>query len=386
MSPPSLKNVAFWDYWDNTQWAEEIGVGGTRVQVMSLSHGWIWFIPISPTRSSVGLVTAADYFKQCNMSKEELYMKSLQEVPRIAELLKEGKREGTVRATKDWSFYSNKAYGTNWFLVGESLGFADPILSAGLTLTHRGAQELAYTIIALDEQAYEAEWLKVQYQYFQIKRVQQHIQFANFWYASNGQLSDLRAYTAKIAEESGLNLTTKDAFRWLGTGGFIEEYIFSVGFGGVGLTVVSDLLEIIMKGDIQAKYAFNWSLNKYNMFEANLEGAKEAHIAYYKAGKVNQCRCFVRGNKKLPILEVFSAILKALGYQQWGTTALLDRIIEIVQGVEGNANRPPEVIITACAPVLEFMLTEGWIRGWFDPAMPKRTFSSLGAAGAGLAA
>jgi hypothetical protein len=43
-----LQNIAIWDYWTNAEWADEIGVGGTRVQVMSLSHGWIWFIPLGP--------------------------------------------------------------------------------------------------------------------------------------------------------------------------------------------------------------------------------------------------------------------------------------------------------------------------------------------------
>jgi flavin-dependent dehydrogenase len=34
-----LQNVAFWDYWENAEWAVEIGVGGTRVQVLSLGSG-----------------------------------------------------------------------------------------------------------------------------------------------------------------------------------------------------------------------------------------------------------------------------------------------------------------------------------------------------------
>src|SRR5690349_14340026 len=31
--PSHLKNVAFWDYWQNADWAVEIGTGGTRIQV-----------------------------------------------------------------------------------------------------------------------------------------------------------------------------------------------------------------------------------------------------------------------------------------------------------------------------------------------------------------
>ena len=45
-----LRNIAVWDYWRNADWAVEIGVGATRIQVRSLPYGWIWFIPIGPTR------------------------------------------------------------------------------------------------------------------------------------------------------------------------------------------------------------------------------------------------------------------------------------------------------------------------------------------------
>src|SRR5579862_1868115 len=34
--PSNLMNVAFWDYWQNAEWAVEIGSGGTKIQVMSL--------------------------------------------------------------------------------------------------------------------------------------------------------------------------------------------------------------------------------------------------------------------------------------------------------------------------------------------------------------
>ena len=47
--PTNLKNIAIWDYWENAKWADEIGVGGTRVQVLSQPHGWMWFIPLGPT-------------------------------------------------------------------------------------------------------------------------------------------------------------------------------------------------------------------------------------------------------------------------------------------------------------------------------------------------
>src|SRR5436190_2217038 len=62
--PTHLQNIAMWYYWQNAEWATHIGVGGTRIQVMSLSDGWIWFIPLGPTRTSLGFVCPQEYYKQ----------------------------------------------------------------------------------------------------------------------------------------------------------------------------------------------------------------------------------------------------------------------------------------------------------------------------------
>ena len=46
--PTNLKNIAIWDYWDNAKWAEEIGIGGTRVQIMSLG---LWLVMVYSART-----------------------------------------------------------------------------------------------------------------------------------------------------------------------------------------------------------------------------------------------------------------------------------------------------------------------------------------------
>ncbi|HWD38276.1 MAG TPA: NAD(P)/FAD-dependent oxidoreductase, partial [Fimbriimonas sp.] len=103
-SPTSLQNIAIWDYWQNADWAVEIGTGGTRVQVMSLGHGWIWFIPLGPTRTSVGLVIPVEYYKQSGKRPSDLYGQALLDEPRIAELMKNAVSEGKMQTTNDWSF------------------------------------------------------------------------------------------------------------------------------------------------------------------------------------------------------------------------------------------------------------------------------------------
>ncbi|MCA9298448.1 MAG: tryptophan 7-halogenase, partial [Phycisphaerales bacterium] len=230
--PGSLKNIAMWDYWENAEWAVTIGTGGTRVFVLSIGCGWIWFIPIGKTRVSIGFICPKEYYAECGKSIDELYEWALAQEPLVQKHTRNATREGTVHSTKDWSFISDRMLGENWFLAGESCGFADPILAGGMMLTHAGARELAYTILELERGNHEREWLLDRYQDLQRRRMMQHIRFADFWYAGNGQFTDLESLTQAIANDAGIKLEPKDAFRWLSNGGFLEDIPGRAGLGG----------------------------------------------------------------------------------------------------------------------------------------------------------
>ena len=145
-----LQNIAIWDYWRNAEWAETIGAGGTRVQVISVGYGWIWFIPLGPDRTSVGLIVPAEYYRAQGVRPEDLYVRALGEDARLAGLIANATREGKLETTKDWSFLAERHSGENWMLVGEASGFADPILAAGMTIAHFSAREAAFTILEAD--------------------------------------------------------------------------------------------------------------------------------------------------------------------------------------------------------------------------------------------
>src|SRR5207344_295770 len=140
-------------------------------------------------RTSIGLVLPAKLYKESGKRPEELYLEALASDPIVSRLTRNGRREGNLAATKDWSFVADRLAGENWFLVGESAGFADPILSAGLSLTMVGARELAYTVCTLARGKEDAVWLKESYENLQQARIRQHIRFADFWYAGNGQFT-----------------------------------------------------------------------------------------------------------------------------------------------------------------------------------------------------
>lgn len=363
--PTSLKNIAIWDYWQNADWAVEIGVGGTLVQVLSLGYGWFWFIPLGPTRTSIGFVTSAEHFKQSGLTTEEYYRKALCEEERIQELIKNASSEGKLQATKDWSFVAERMTGENWMLVGESAGFADPILAAGLSLTHSAAREAAFTLLALRRGQEDPMWLRRQYERIQTRRVGNHIRFADYWYTANAQFTDLKEFTQAIAKSNGLDLSPDKAWQWLAQGGFIDEE-FAIGLAGFTLDQVKDL------GGHLTEVKDAQLVESHNRFKLNLNGADKTDRAVYSNGEVKRSPCLERGNRLLPVLGCTDLMIHLL--QRHSTRPeIVDELVETARRFSTNATFVTQVL-SSFENTLEAMISDGWATAEFDPTVPMTEF------------
>lgn len=349
--PSNLKNVAFWDYWQGAEWAVTVGTG-TRVQVMSLGFGWLWFIPITETRSSCGLVCPAGYYKQSGLKPEELYRKALEEEPRIRRLLANATCEGRFSATKDWSFIAKKLAGNNWFLIGEAAGFADPILSAGMALAQSSAREAAYTILELERGRLDSKMLKQMYEMVTQRKIGRHIKFADYWYTANAHFSDLKEFTRDIASEAGLDLSAEEAFRWLGTGGFLEDDTGRPGFAFFSLGTVKRVAGKLSSGQVE------FSINGYNGFLLRLRDVELFNTPYYDNGEVILLDAVRRDGKVLPLSGLYGLVVKALK----NSSRFVDILAYVKKTVtEGGGAYGPE-LYNGVLDTLEAMARDGWVK------------------------
>lgn len=358
--PTNLRNIAVWDYWQNAEWAVKIGVGATRIQIMTLPYGWLWFIPIGPTRTSIGLVVPAEYYKQTGSKPEQIYSEAVRQDPIISSLIANAASEGKLQTTRDWSFLADRMAGENWFLIGESAGFADPILSAGLTLTHHGAREAAYTVLESDRGELPADWLRTEYTNRQRSRIATHIRFADYWYTANSQFKDLKAFTADLAKSNGLDLAPDKAWAWLAQGGFISEEV-TAGVGGFTLLFLKGSKDYL--GDLKHESP----LEANNVFALNLAGATWKDRAWYRNGGIVKDPCYVRDGKVLPVSEAFEFVVHILQQR----TKLPD-IIQLLNGeLARNADNPRLLhLIRQFPEALEAMVFDGWVAASHDPSMP----------------
>ena len=237
-----------------------------------MPYGWIWFIPIGSTRTSIGLVCPAEYYKDAGLAAEELYHKSLRTQSDIWKLLRNAKPEGRVMTCRDWSHLADRTVGENWFLCGEAAGFADPILSAGMTLAHQSARDATYTILELRRGELDPVWLRQRYDEKNRRTIRSHIQFAQYWYAANSCFTELKEHCAGIAAEAGLNLDPVEAWNWIGQGGFTSESETIASAGTLDPASAKKILELF---DSKQRKA-TWLIDGHNIFRLDLRGAERS--------------------------------------------------------------------------------------------------------------
>ncbi|MBL4810111.1 MAG: tryptophan 7-halogenase [Phycisphaerales bacterium] len=366
-----LKNVAFWDYYDNATWAVEIGIGGTRVQVRSLPYGWIWFIPLGPSRASVGLICPSDYYKESGLTPKELFHKALKEQPEISELLKDAKSstDENVLTTKNWSHLADRLAGENWWIIGEAGGFADPILAAGLTLAHGSARHAAYSILEIERGEQDTEWIKSFYDEKNRRNVNQHIRFAKYWYAANGCFTDLQEHCQKIAKDAGLKLNPSQAWRWLAQGGFSNQNIETAAFGAFDLGSSKKLVEIFSGKESK------FNITKFNHLTLNLKNTQQITQGKLANGSIEQVKSYQRGEAILPYTGLWKQIIDVLKVETDFQTIFESLQAAVLQGSDKGAQK---TIMFQYVQVLEAMLIDGWIIGKHNKNRPKFTLNTGG--------
>jgi flavin-dependent dehydrogenase len=151
---PDLKKAAIWTYWKGA--ARETGrdAGATLVLQTEGKKGWFWFIPLADGITSVGVVADHDYLFHGRVSKDPaaIYSEEVARCPGLVPRLEGAERVEPFRVAKEYSYRSKQVAGDGWVLVGDALGFLDPLYSSGILLALKSGAVAADAIAdALDK-------------------------------------------------------------------------------------------------------------------------------------------------------------------------------------------------------------------------------------------
>ena len=133
---PDLKKAAIWTYWKGARRESGRDAGATLVLQLKDRKGWFWYIPLADDVTSVGVVADHDYLFQGRASKDPaaVYAEEVARCPGLVPRLAGAERTEPFRVAKEYSYRSRQVAGDGWVLVGDALGFLDPLYSSGILL------------------------------------------------------------------------------------------------------------------------------------------------------------------------------------------------------------------------------------------------------------
>ena len=103
------------------------------------ADGWIWIIPFSNGRTSIGAVCSASYWDDQPGSMQHKLQRFLTEEPNAAARLGRAAQVMAVRELRAYARVVSRMHGERWAVTGNAGDFLDPVFSSGVTLALESA-------------------------------------------------------------------------------------------------------------------------------------------------------------------------------------------------------------------------------------------------------
>jgi flavin-dependent dehydrogenase len=110
-----------------------------NISIFWFSHGWFWFIPLSDGTTSVGAVCWPAYLKSRKADLTTFFFETIALCPAIADRLRDATLVTAVTSTGNFSYQSERIFGTSYIMVGDAFAFVDPMFSSGVYLAMSSA-------------------------------------------------------------------------------------------------------------------------------------------------------------------------------------------------------------------------------------------------------
>lgn len=147
-TPDRLRMVAAYRHFDGVDEATNPGVRGD-IQIGSHADGWVWGIPIRPTRISVGAVTRPEILQR--MGADRVFEEFTRRIPRIHQRIADLTEHSETRVESDFTYFSDQVAGPGYLVAGDAGCFVDPIFSAGVYLALNSGLRAGETTVEIME-------------------------------------------------------------------------------------------------------------------------------------------------------------------------------------------------------------------------------------------
>jgi flavin-dependent dehydrogenase len=124
----------------NTPEMEKLFATG-NVVILLIDIGWLWVIPLSGKRLSVGIVVQDP--AKTELKATALFQHYTNASPLLKALLKNATPISELKAEADFSYINQQRFGLRYACCGDASGFLDPVFSTGFYFAVKTAELLA---------------------------------------------------------------------------------------------------------------------------------------------------------------------------------------------------------------------------------------------------
>ncbi|HEY4282864.1 MAG TPA: NAD(P)/FAD-dependent oxidoreductase [Chthoniobacterales bacterium] len=175
-----LQKLSIFAHYDGMTRAE--GIDGTLTTLIRGIDRWFWIIPLTPSRTSVGVVMDSEIFKRSKKSPETFLEESIAEQPILNKRMTNARRASEAYVAADFSYRNCQLFGERWLLAGDAAGFLDPIFSSGVFLAVFSGELAADMLDAILDDPSKARKLFPIYQRKVNRAMDVYLRFINAWY------------------------------------------------------------------------------------------------------------------------------------------------------------------------------------------------------------
>jgi FADH2 O2-dependent halogenase len=123
-----------------------------HIYFLPIERGWVWQIPITEEKTSMGVVLEKDAFtKIARGDMNEFFWGQMKTNDNLAQAMSNARQINDFKTEGDYSYKMSKFVGDGYLLIGDAARFVDPIFSSGVSIAMHGAKNAAEQIqIALE--------------------------------------------------------------------------------------------------------------------------------------------------------------------------------------------------------------------------------------------
>ncbi len=178
MELDELHSFSCFAHWKGCERDKGKHAGDVRL-LFTENNLWYWWAPLKSPKASIGIVADKNvHWEEYSKDPEAFYDKWVSNHPYLQKRIKDAERitdfsaiknklnknGGSAAVLTNFHARSSQAVGNGWALVGDSLGFVDPVFSAGLHVVHSAGLLLADAAIkGMKEGDLSEEFLQKEY-------------------------------------------------------------------------------------------------------------------------------------------------------------------------------------------------------------------------------